>query len=388
MRKLYLISYYFAPLGRADGVNRTYLVKYLAEMGWDIDVLSCANPHGFLRNFQTDPSLLDVIPDNVKLNRIKSCYWGPLGEIAALLKLAKDPFGNWGHAVLRNFEDIIKDLGIIYAIAPPIRNVFIAAKIAQIKKFPLIIDFRDNVFDLPVGTVPQAQAIIASTPHSLSDMRAHYQFGPNIGHVVYNGYPISDVPIHKVNVQKDTLKIIYAGVLNSCQDPVILLRAIKLMEKKFPHLKDKIEVHYYGPKNYYTLFYLRNKLNDNVHFHGYVPFKEGLNEIAKADLAYCSLEKNYKAYCIPSKTFQYIAMETPILAVGADGALKDLITKNKIGRFSYYDDLESQAMDLYDLLTNPNARMKMAANLRAIKGRFLMKEQVNTLSSILESIIR
>jgi len=381
--KLYLISYYFAPLGRADGVNRTYLVKYLSEMGWDIDVLSCANPHGFLRSFQKDPSLLDIIPSNVKLNRIKSFYWGPFGEIASLLKLAKDPFWNWGQAVLSNVENIVKEPGIIYAIAPPIRNVLIAAKIAQKKNLPLIIDFRDNVYDLPKKIASQARTIIASTPQSLRDMQQYYNVE---GHVIYNGYPTIDISSNSRVFKKDSLKIAFAGVLNFDKDPIVLLKAIALMEKKHPHLKNKIEVHYYGPKNYYTFLYLRRWLKEGVYFHGYLPFNAILSEIAKADFAYCSLGEGF-SYAIPSKIFQYIAMETPILAVGTDGSLKELITENNIGRYSQYDDLESQAEDLHELLINPQIRMDMISNLQKIKNKFSMEGQIRTLSPILKDYI-
>ena len=109
MKKLYLISYYFAPLGRADGVNRTYLVKYLAEAGWDIDVISCANPHGFIRSFQKDPSLLDVIPPQVKLHPIESNYWGPLGGIAELLGVIDDSVIKCRHSTIHRANMVVYD---------------------------------------------------------------------------------------------------------------------------------------------------------------------------------------------------------------------------------------------------------------------------------------
>ena len=44
-RTLYLVSFYFAPLGRADGINRTHLARMLADLGWKVEVI-CAEPLG------------------------------------------------------------------------------------------------------------------------------------------------------------------------------------------------------------------------------------------------------------------------------------------------------------------------------------------------------
>jgi hypothetical protein len=193
LNKLYLISYYFAPLGRADGVNRTFLVKYLSELGWDIDVISCANPHALLRNFHRDDSLLKILPDGVGHHRIKSTYWGPLGSIASILGMADDPFGNWRRPVLRQAGSIFRDPGILYAVVPPVVNATIAWEIARDKNYPLVIDFRDNEFNIPPAIVKDAGTIIASTGHSLEEMRRYYQLGNDRGIEVQNGYP-EDLP--------------------------------------------------------------------------------------------------------------------------------------------------------------------------------------------------
>ena len=188
MKKLYLISYFFAPLGRADGINRTYFTKYLSNLGWDIDVISCANPHGFIQSFVKDYSLMDIIPPQVKLHQINSAYWGPLGGIASLIGLVKDPFGNWYRPVMKMADSIVAEKGIIYAIVPPFTNARIAFDIAQKKEIPLIIDFRDNVFNLPEEIVHSCETIIASTEHSLEDMRQYYGLPIEMGLTMYNGF--------------------------------------------------------------------------------------------------------------------------------------------------------------------------------------------------------
>lgn len=388
MKKLYIVSYYFAPLGRADGINRTYLVKYLSELGWDIEVISCRNPHAFLRNFQEDWSLMKVLPSEVKLHRIRSTYWGPLGGIAALLRLIDDPFRNWFRPVLKRADAIFRQEGIVYAIVPPLINAAIAGKVAAERQMPLVIDFRDNVFDLPHEVVQNARAIIASTPYSLQEMQRHYHFKDDVGLTIYNGYPVAHHSKNKSKeVPQDKLRIVFAGLLNLEQDPAMLARAVAHMEKVYPETRNKVSVDYYGPRNFYTRFFLPRYLSENICFRGYVPFKEVLDEIAHADLAYSSLVGEHNKYRVPSKVFQYIAMETPILATGPDGALKNLLLQYGIGRYSSDKDIEAQAADIQYFLTDDQAHAGMVANIRKIKPQFAMRFQAERLSEYLKKFV-
>ena len=386
-KKLYLISYFFAPLGRADGVNRTYMTKYLTELGWNVDVISCANPHGFMQSFVTDYSLMDIIPPQVKLHQINSTYWGPFGGIASLLGLMEDPFVNWYRPVMRMADSIFSEKGVIYTIVPPFTNAKIGFDISQRQKMPLIIDFRDNIFNLPKEIVRSCVTIIASTEHSLEDMRKYYGLRSEIGLTIYNGFSV-EYPLEAKKYEKaEGLKIVYAGLINLDQDPVMLARALKMMEQKHPETRMKVLIDYYGPPNYYTRFLLKKQLADNICYQGFLPFKEVLKKIACADISYSSLRLNNNRYRIPSKVFQYIAMEIPILGTGPDGALKEFICNNKIGKFSLANDIEGQAEDIYYLLNNHEARLEMIENIRKIKSKFAMKNQVKKLSDYMESFI-
>jgi glycosyltransferase involved in cell wall biosynthesis len=72
-------------------------------------------------------------------------------------------------------------------------------------------------------------------------------------------------------------------------------------------------------------------------------------------------------------------METPILATGPDGALKEFITQNKIGRFSLSNDIESQADDILYFLKNNQAYAEAVKNIQKIKSRLSMQSQVQRL---------
>jgi len=388
MKKLYLISYYFAPLGRADGINRSYLVKYLYELGWDIDVIACSNPHGFIRNFQSDPNLLDVIPSCVRLHHIRSPYWGPLGGIGSILRLLPDPFLNWYGPAVKNGMSNATSPGILCAVAPPLVNVLVANKIAERTGFPLVVDFRDNVFNVPSRIVKRGRGIVASTPFSLDELCDHYGIDPQNGHVMYNGFPEdAEIQTRSTIRTRNDLRVVYAGLLNLDQDPVIIIRAIKLLEEMYPETKGLIQVDFFGPPNYYTKLFLQRKLNNQFRFHGYLPFSDIVSKIGSSDIGFASIRGAKKSYCIPSKVYQYIAAETPVFAVGPKGALSDLVSDKDIGLFADYSDLKRQAEILHDFLSKGDLIVSMKNNLKKLKPEMSMRFQVGRLDTYLSSLV-
>lgn len=386
-KRLYLFSYYFAPLGRADGINRAYLAKYLYEFGWHIDVISCANPHALFRSFQRDTGLLDVLPDTLHLHPVRSPYWGPLGQLAAIMGIARDPFANWRRPALHIARKVIDGPGVLYAIVPPVSNALVAARLAGETGLPLVLDFRDDVSNLPTRVARQAAAFVTSTPASLHNMAYRYRLDIHRGWVIYNGYPVEGLAASNESQHEDRrFRIVYAGLLNLEQDPVMLARALRRMESVHPEMRGRTVIEYYGPPNYYTRLFLRRYLSENIRFHGYRPFAEILSIIRSADAAYTSLAKASKAYCIPSKVFQYIAMETPILAAGVGGALEAFIRKQEIGRYAPATDIDAQADDIYRLIVDRAERDRYKMNLRAIKARYAMRDQIASLDRCLEQL--
>ncbi|MBN2460707.1 MAG: hypothetical protein JXB60_03785 [Candidatus Cloacimonetes bacterium] len=389
MNKIYLISYLFAPVGRAPGINRTYLAKYLAEEGWDIDVISCANPHGLFRSFPLDKALLDILPPSVHLHPIKSFYWGAIGGMGALLKLWEDPFHNWYRPVMENSQSLLSKKGILYAVVPPVINARIAFDLSRRTKMPFLMDFRDNVYDLPAAKVKASASIIASSVKCLQDMREHYDLPDITGRVIYNGYPVECHPDKAVNEKSDSLKIIYTGLMGMAQSPVLVARAVRLLERIHPETRDRINLEYYGPANYYTKFFLRRYLGRNIHYRGYLPFMDTLRIIAGADLLSVTLQpgKRDYSYAIPSKIFQALATATPVLAAGTTGgALQDFVVSNGIGRFSAADDIENQAEDIYSFWKNPHKRREMVENIKKIKVEYHTRYQARLLSEHLRML--
>mgnify|MGYP003851737923 FL=1 len=88
---------------------------------------------------------------------------------------------------------------------------------------------------------------------------------------------------------------------------------------------DKIHFHVFGKSRMKT-----NKFH--VHHHGLLPRDEYIGSLTYPNmLGYVSLGPTYFRNCIPSKIFDFISMQIPILAILPYGEAFELIREKKIG---------------------------------------------------------
>ncbi|WP_243041757.1 hypothetical protein [Dyella sedimenti] len=386
-KTLYLISFYFAPLGRADGVNRSYLSRYLGDEGWNVRVICADRPRGLLRNYQTDPSLLDVLGPNVR--RYGVPYTGGIAtELAYLAGLQRDPFSQWIPPALEETRRVIDVPGIVYAVVPPVSNALIACQIAKERGLPLVLDFRDNEFGLPKDCVHQSALIATSTSRSLQDMQKHYDLDPASRKdlIYYNGYP--DITQQKTTATATSVtRLIYAGLLNWEQDPALVARAAHRLAKREPELRGKLQIDYYGPSNYYTSLTKHALTNEVAAFKGYISFAQVQRELQKSSMGISTLVASSKSYCIPSKVFQYLAADLPIFAITPPGALSDLIAETGVGVCASPTDHDSVIKSLEMILREPGQIDRLRSNVIKQRNKFSLRGQVATLSSALSELL-
>lgn len=383
-RKITLVSFYFAPLGRADGVNRAYLARYLSDLGWDINVICAENPRGLLRNYQQDESLLDVLGPRVTRHPVAYSFRSGLPELMHLARLKADPFEHWVKHAIDKAVEVAE--GIVYAVVPPISNATVAVAVARKRGLPLVLDFRDNVSGLPRDWVVDAAAILASTDWSRKEMLALYEVAPGTPALTYfNGFPD---PSPAIAVHDNTLRkgIIYAGLMNWEQHPFVIADLIDAARQEAPTLVSQLHADFYGPANYYTRFAWRGRIRKVANLHGYIPFREIRRRFELAQFGLATLVAPSKTYCIPSKVFQYIAAGLPIIASSPRGALKELIEGHQIGLYAPPSRLRTLAPKLVELLEDPAEMNAIRTRVATSRDRFSLRSQVAIVSSLLERI--
>lgn len=382
--RIYMVSYYFAPLGRADGVNRALLVQALSKLGWSIDVLSCSNPHAFLRSFQHDPTLLDLIPGEVNMHRVPSPFWGPVGQIAFLAGLVNDPFLNWRRPASEYSDDHFREPGVIYAIVPPIVNLLVASELAARRGWPLVVDFRDNVPGIPRRALANVSGIVASTRRSLEEMSAAYSID-SPGIVFFNGCP-EPAGVSRIERPSDGLRVVYTGLMGMETHPAMLLETHEDLAREDPVLASKVNLDFIGPRNYYTRIFMEGRLRGH-RLLGYLSYQESRRAMAAADICFVSIRGSKKSYCIPSKVFQYMSAGAPILAFGPEGEMGGFITDNGIGLFADCSDRKARLLALSSMAGDSALLAGMRVASKAAAARYGLGTQVYHLDRFLNSFL-
>lgn len=166
----------------------------------------------------------------------------------------------------------------------------------------------------------------------------------------------------------------------------MVARALELLARREPEAAGRITVDYFGPRNYYVRWFLRRHLSETVRYRGFLEFRRMLEALPDYDLGLVTLRARIKKYCVPSKVFQYMAAGVPMLAVGRDGALKEMVEASGTGLFVPFADLERLAEALHWLLGNPQERRRMRERLLQLRGRYAMPNQVDRMLAHLDDL--
>ncbi|MBN2542444.1 hypothetical protein JXI42_06215, partial [bacterium] len=322
-KKIYFVSFYFPPMGRGGSIVLSNFARGLAKMGWDIEAITIENPHGFRVSFNYDYNLYDELKSKLKIHQINTFNWWGLGEALYLGGIIPCPFYNWYKSVENKIDHIINQDGIIYATCPPFSNLLIANMIKEKFKFPLIIDFRDinYTFDpfqrsrfkkIEKKIILNAHKITVATDSIGKHLEKQFRLDGNNIFTIYNGYNKSSE--HKLrNDTNKSLKIIYAGTLTKLQRPDILIKAYKEILDKSSNIAENINIEFYGPKNYYYRKEISKNIEGNVMFNEYIAHDQLMNRLFEIDIGFSCLSSEKFAYATPTKVFEYIGNEIPIL---------------------------------------------------------------------------
>lgn len=115
----------------------------------------------------------------------------------------------------------------------------------------------------------------------------------------------------------------------------------------------------------------KNKLMDlavesqleNVKFLGWQDPKILKYSLASGKISVVSLDSTVTELSIPSKTFNYLAVGSPILGIGKkDSELSNFITNNKVGWFFDDSDIEEICDTILEVFNNPTLQSEVSAN--------------------------
>lgn len=379
-KNLILVSYYFAPLGRADGVNRTYLTKYLANMNWDIEVITGDRYRSFILNFQKDPNLLDELPSTVKIHRFPSDHGWLRYDLKEFLRINNNLRYAWIKFAMDGYKPNFQK-GIVMAVIPPIDNGVLAYKISQKYDLNLCLYFVDLVTNIEKSIIERSNLVICVSKEIQHALEAKFCYKKTV--VIEHGFPSLLKPIPSKEIKKP-LKLVYAGSFNFEHDPAMVAKAIYGLRMAKEITQNDLTVDFYGPEGYYYRFFLKKFLDGKLlNYKGYLAYKSLIERLPRYDMG-ITVNRGRKNF--PSKAYQYFGAGIPILAATQDASMIQLVNKNNLGIITE-DNVASLCNQIKKLLAQIDLIPLWKKNVLKIQKQFLLENRIEIMDKKLSNLL-
>ena len=380
MKKLLFITYFWPPSGKATLHWPLSIIKYLPASGWQPEVLTVEN-ESFT---QKDESLLEEVDPRLKVYKSRALepfniYRRFTGKEKDEQLIASETISTenkslshrlsiwirmnifvpdarigWYLSAIKKGKEILTEgeFSAIVTIGPPHSTHLIGMKLSKeisIPHIPVLIDpWVDIIYyrnfkrtsptlaldnHLEKSVMMNVSSVIFVTKTTMDDYRKKYPSIKDKSNVLYWGYNEDDFKgVEPESNNKDYKLLMHAGNIFDYQNPPRLWERLQEMTSKedirikfigtvSPVIKNEIE---------------RTELTRKTDFAGFLPYKEMLSSLMKADfLLVCATEKRH----VPGKLFEYLRTGKPILAFGDDNEeVKNILEKTNSGMIFRYDE--------------------------------------------------
>lgn len=378
LRRLLLVAYNFPPVGGAGVQRPVKWVKNLRRFGWDVTVLTTANPSVPTR----DESLLADIPDDVLV--IRANTWEPdyrtkqglvdksnakpagfvartkaaaKGLVKNVVKLAlqPDPQVLWVPNAIKAGRRVLSEMShdAILVTAPAYSSFFIGTKLKRQFGLPLVLDFRDewdlsgrylenaqrDRFSQTVQgwmqrrVLRQADAVVATTIGSAANLAgklASVHKASTRSVTVYNGFDTEEFETHSSVSPpsvRSKFRLLYTGTLWNLTTIEPLVAAIQQLNSTTPDLLNRLELICVGrktPEQVAILDRLRTTAC-KLELIDYCEHSKVIQWLQAAD-ATCLLLSDVPGAerVVPAKLFEYLANGKEMLAIVPRGETADI----------------------------------------------------------------
>ena len=360
MNKVLIIANEFPPMGGAGVQRTTKFVKYLREFDFEPIVITKEHMGGL-----SDRSLLQYIPDDIKIYRLKAYdFINRTGILKLPMKfigtriLSPDSEFFWYYFNRDKVLDIIKKekIQLIYTTSFPysshLMGLYLRKKLNNIR---WIVDFRDEWTNNPyhrdsffkrlkfkaekkkeIEVTSNCDYFVTNTPLMLEgflkdnkDLHKNSTFIPN-------GYDEDDF-CHALDKRDGENKFVitYTGSLYGRRNLDEFLDGLKFAIDKKQIDKNRLEIRIVG--NIYDkvieAYSKSYNLEGVIKSYGYLPHKESIQMLFNSDIILLVIGKGKGSRNFyTGKIFEYIRANRPILAiVPEDGVAADVIRETRTG---------------------------------------------------------
>lgn len=442
--RILFVSFFAPPMGGSHGKRVRSFFEYLAESGWEVDVLT-ASPSPGWPNY--DPSLIDWRHDGVKIFRtfagLTGIYYSlkkvshpqpkfnavpnarrmgtkPVSilsrlsgyaahilasiptAIARSLTIARTPIDWYPFAVCQGLRLAGKHRYDIL-ISSSYDCHLIAYAIKKRTGLPWITDYGDPwAFNPHVNrnkikfqieynaerrVLKLADAVVLTTEETKQDYLTHYPFLNEKKVVVIPMGADCDSYEEGAIERRDKFTVLYTGTIyQASRDAEPFLDAVKLFFEKHDR-QQSIEILFAGSlDNQLKTSIARRQLCDRIQLLGFIPHDEIPGLLMGVDVLL--FLGNQGGLQVPGKLFEYLAARRPILFIKGDEKDPSLRFLKELNRGIIVNNITEeiyqalvQFCDLYRTGT-----LDAAFNLAAVPG-ISWKERAETLSRLCMNLV-
>jgi glycosyltransferase involved in cell wall biosynthesis len=339
MRSVLMVAFHYPPCAGSSGIQRTLnFSRHLGRHDWRPIVLS-AQPRAYDR---TNDQSLSLIPDGITVERAFSLnstrHFAVRGVYPRLLSLP-DPWVTWWLGAVPRGLRLIRTHrpAAIWSTFPIATAHLIGLTLHRLTGLPWIADFRDPMTEADFPShgptrrlyrliedriARHAARLVFTTESSLKLYRERYPEVPDERWVLIpNGYDEDDfrdlVSRTASTAAGAPLRLVHSGlVYPEERDPRPFFQALARLVKDgyLPPDSLRVELRGCGTVPYYAEILHQLHLEDLVQLLGPLPYREALCDCATAS-ALLLLQGPSCNRQIPAKTYEYLRLRKPILAL-------------------------------------------------------------------------
>ena len=399
-KKILVISHVYYPDSRVGAKRFGNLVPFFVDHFAEVHVLTIPgnqipsldpslSPAGIVHHAPMLPRF-PMNRDNI-FNRIRTRLW-----VQHLCLL--DGYSGWILPAAIKAIDIINTykIDIIIATGPPFSTAMVGVFASKTTKKKLILDYRDpwttitrnfpssygkmiNFFSEKLA-LRTASAFVFCSTIMKNDFEIKFHHKKNNAYVLTNGYTALNPEIQPLTTNNGKFTMFYAGNFYGGRNLEIIAIALSNLIRRGVISANNFEFVICGklrPQEQKTI----QKFNlEKIFNHiGLIPYHEVLRRMKGADILFLPSAKEHM-YAIPFKTFDYLMVQRPILAVAPKcSAVEEIMRNVPFGVFCSIDDSNGLEITLTEMIKN---RKNYASSLpKEYAWSTIAKRYINILES-------
>lgn len=358
-RRLLVVAYYFPPMGLSGVVRISKFVKYLAQFGWDVTILTVDGVGYYAHD---DDLLREVIDTGAEIVRTRTLdplkiagrkrreVKRPGDRTAAFLRgathtvLQPDNKIGWKKHAVATGTEILNDreFDAIFATAPPFTTFLIARELSQISGVPFVVDYRDPWIDnsnffyltpfhkryaarLEEDVLKKTESVVVVNRTIKEGLLARWPFLTHeTVHILPSGYDRDDmVHARPERVGRKKLRLLFSGIFPPGLSPGPFFSAVARVIERNREAADQIDLVFLGTfRESYRKLATKKGVADLLVTPGYVPHSQVMDWLLSASVLWLTIAD---PKLTPGKLFEYMGTRRPILALSEPGVVRNLL---------------------------------------------------------------